>query len=542
VATAYRQKRFNFWLTGAVGARTKPTVILNFVMDSKLRLILGDQLNLNHSWYQKAEPNTYYVLMEVMQEQQYVMHHVQKILAFFAAMRNFAHTLVKQGHEVIYIRLDDAENLQHFDLNLDHIIKTKAITRFEYQLPDEYRLDEQLKSFASGLSIETLVAETEHFLTYRAEVADFFGGKKQYLMENFYRYMRKKHVVLMNGSKPVADKWNFDEFNRKKYDHKVPLENAITYDHDVSVLKTMIDTMGVKYFGEVDAGHFPWPLSRKEALQSIMYFCENLLPHFGTYEDAMLQQHISLFHSRLSFTLNCKMVAPAEVIAMVVNYWQQFKDEINIAQVEGFVRQILGWREFMRGVYWAQMPGFAITNFFNHTKELPAWYWDGNTKMNCLKKCIGQSLQHAWAHHIQRLMVIGNFSLLAGLHPTEVDAWYLGVYIDAIEWVEITNTRGMSQFADGGIVASKPYVSSAAYINKMSDYCKHCTYNKDLRVGANACPFNSLYWNFYFSHADKLRGNHRIGVMYKLLDKMPPAEIEALNNQAEHYLSHINEL
>jgi deoxyribodipyrimidine photolyase-related protein len=511
-------------------------------MAKTLRLILGDQLNSNHSWYKTTDASVTYIMLEVMQEQQYVMHHVQKILAFFAAMRNFAHQLTKKGHRVIYINLNDKDNKQDFEQNLKQIVKQEKITRFEYQLPDEYRLDEQLKNICSRLTIETGTADTEHFLTERLDVKNFFGDKKRYLMESFYRHMREKLHILMQEDKPLGNRWNFDADNRKKYDGKVPLEPPILYNHDVSALKAMVDKMGVKYFGNVDAAHLVWPLSRQEALQSLAYFCDNLLPSFGTYEDAMLQDHISLFHSRMSFAQNVKMISPVEIVSKVLSHYEKNQDKITLAQVEGYIRQVVGWREFMRGVYWAHMPGYEEMNFFNHTTEIPHWYWDGKTKMNCLSKCISQSLDDAWAHHIQRLMVIGNFSMLAGIHPDEVDAWYLGVYIDAIQWVEITNTRGMSQFADGGIIGSKPYVASAAYINKMSDYCKHCHYDYKKKVGDRACPYNSLYWNFFDRNADRLQNNPRIGMAYVTLKKMKPDEKALLMQQAEQYLGDLNGL
>jgi len=511
-------------------------------MQKTLRLILGDQLNGKHSWFKTTDADTVYVLMEVMQEQTYVMHHVQKILSFFAAMRNFAYQLIKAGHQVIYIKLDDADNQQKFDSNLNQLIAKHGITRFEYQLPDEYRLDEQLKTYAKNLKIDAAVFDTEHFLTERHDVEEFFAGKKTYLMESFYRSMRKKLNILMAGSDPLGDQWNFDELNRKRYDGKVPLQPPINYGHNVSSLKAMIDKMDVKYFGNVDEENLSWPLSYNEALKSIQYFCETLLPHFGTYEDAMLKEHATLFHARLSFALNSKMISPFEVVSRVLAHYEKNKHAITLAQIEGFTRQIIGWREFMRGVYWAQMPSFAQLNYFEHHEKLPRWFWDGNTKMNCLKIAITASLNNAYAHHIQRLMVIGNFALLAGIHPDEVDAWYLGVYIDAIQWVEITNTHGMSQFADGGLIGSKPYVSSAAYINKMSDYCKGCAYDPKKKVGKGACPYNSLYWNFYYRNQDKLKDNHRIGMVYKALDKMDRLDLQNMNEQAEIYLSGINEL
>ncbi|MBS7564287.1 cryptochrome/photolyase family protein [Mucilaginibacter sp. Bleaf8] len=511
-------------------------------MPHTLRLILGDQLNSNHSWFSKTDDDVTYIMLEVMQEQQYVMHHVQKILAFFGAMRNFAHQLGKRGHRVIYIKLDDPGNKQDFEQNLNKVIKQSQISRFEYQLPDEYRLDQQLKTISKNLGIETGVADTEHFLTGRDDVQNFFGGKKRYLMEAFYRHMRQKLHVLMEGGDPLGDRWNFDADNRKKYDGKVPLQDPLRFSHDVSALKAMIDGMQVRYFGEVDARQLEWPLSRQEALKSLQYFCEHLLPYFGTYEDALLQEHISLFHSRMSFALNSKMISPIEVVSKVLQHYQKHQAEITLPQVEGYVRQVVGWREFMRGVYWAQMPGYDQKNFLNHRTEIPHWFWDGNTKMNCLNKCIGQSLDHAWAHHIQRLMVIGNFCLLAGINPDEVDAWYLGIYVDAIQWVEVTNTRGMSQFADGGLIASKPYAATAAYINKMSNYCKHCHYDYKKRYGDRACPYNSLYWNFLDRNAEHLQSNPRIGMAYRILKTMNPDEKQKVMEQAAAYLDRLNEL
>jgi len=264
------------------------------------------------------------------------------------------------------------------------------------------------------------------------------------------------------------------------------------------------------------------------------------LIHFGQYQDAMTTWDPFLFHSRLSFSLNTKMISPLEVVRKVETYWESHQDEVSISQVEGFVRQIIGWREYMRGIYWAKMPEFAELNFFGHERPLPSWYWTGNTKMNCLSKSISQSLEHAYAHHIQRLMVTGNFALLAGIDPAALDEWYLGIYIDAIEWVEITNTRGMSQFADGGIVGTKPYVSSANYIQKMSNYCGQCAYDAKKKTGHGACPFNSLYWNFYEVNRSKLQKNPRIGMAYRTLDKM--SNKKELLAQAAEYLDKIETL
>ncbi len=511
-------------------------------MKKTLRLILGDQLISTHSWFQDREPETVYVLMEMMQEQTYVKHHIQKILAFFAAMRNFAHQLQKAGYEVIYFKLDDPGNEQTLEGNLQKIIDKRSIQQFEYLLPDEYRLDQQLKSFCKTLNIASKAYDTEHFFTVREEVGDFFAGKKQLVMESFYRHMRQKHDLLMNGNEPVGGLWNFDHDNRNRYDHKVSLPGPLIFEHDLSGIKNMLDAMQVPNLGNVAAGKVALPLSRKEGLKLVDYFCQNLLPHFGTYEDAMLQEHASLFHSRLSFALNVKLISPKEVVAQAINYWQHHQKEVSLPQIEGFVRQILGWREYMRGLYWNQMPEFAGKNFFNHQAKLPGWFWTGETNMNCLKHCIGQSLDLAWAHYIQRLMVIGNFALLYGSQPDEVDAWYLGVYIDAMQWVQLPNTRGMSQFADGGMVGTKPYAASASYINKMSDYCGNCFYDKNKKYGEKACPYNSLYWDFFSRNEHLLAGNQRLKMIYGNLHRLKPDELEKLLEQAAVYKDRVDEL
>lgn len=506
-----------------------------------LRLILGDQLNSKHSWFEKRAADILYVLMELRQETDYVRHHIQKVTGFFAAMRAFADELQKQGHHVLYITLDDVSNSGHLTLNLSGLISHFQIKRFEYILPDEYRLDHQLREFCQSLDIATAAVNSEHFLSSREAVADHFSGKKKFVMESFYRLMRKRFNILMEGTAPRGGRWNYDAENRNRYDGSVPIPEPRLFDNHVAPLKKLLYKMDVQTMGMVE-DKLLWPINRHQSLELLSSFIEHSLPYFGTFQDAMIQNEWSLFHSRLSFSLNSKMLHPLEVIHAAVDAWENKQHKISPAQVEGFVRQILGWREYMRGVYWALMPEFATQNFFNHTRALPHFYWDGQTKMNCMHQVIKQSLEKAYAHHIQRLMVTGNFALLAGIHPDEVDAWYLGIYIDAVEWVEITNTRGMSQYADGGIIAGKPYVSSANYIHKMSDYCHHCFYDKNSKAGERACPFNSLYWHFYARHRDKLAMNPRVGMTYRTWDRMAESMKKEIISQAEHYLAHIEKL
>lgn len=496
-----------------------------------LRLILGDQLNAAHSWFGKKDDQVLYVMMEIRQETDYVRHHIQKVIGFFLAMRGFAAALAKAGHRVHYIKISDSANQQSLTENLQKIILEEEIEQFEYQLPDEYRLDTMLQKYSPGIPISAV--DTEHFLTTRNELATLFEGKKNYLMETFYREMRMKHRIMVNTQmKPEGGKWNYDAENRKKWKGDPAIPDFPKISHDASELLQEIKNGGVDTFGKVDAENFSWPISRSESRKILEHFATELLPHFGSYQDAMHTEQRFLFHSRLSFAMNSKMLDPLEVVKRVIEEWQNRPDEIDIAQVEGFVRQIIGWREYMRGVYWAHMPDYAELNFFEHDLPLPEFYWTGETKMNCLKHSIGQSLEEAYAHHIQRLMITGNFALLLGVHPDAVDAWYLGIYIDALEWVEITNTRGMSQFADGGIVGTKPYISAANYVNKMSNYCSGCIYNRSKRVGDDACPFNALYWNFLDRHREKLAKNHRMSMMFRLVDKMAPEERQAIASRA----------
>lgn len=512
-----------------------------------LRLLLGDQLNARHSWFAKVRPDVVYAMMEVRQETDYATHHIQKIIAFFAAMRQFARELQAQGHQVIYLKINDENNRQNFADNLIDLMRRTGAERFEYLQPDEYRLDVYLAEFCRHLPIPSYMADSEHFLTRREELAEIFKGKKTYLMETFYRKMRKKYnILLTENGEPQGGKWNYDAENRKKYDGKIPVPPVFKPSEESlktvrEVYRDILRAAPVT-IGNANIDSFEWLTTREENLQLLGHFCRYALPAFGSYQDAMASRYPYLFHSRLSFALNVKLLHPLEAVQTAIAHWQENRQTVGLAQIEGFVRQIIGWREYMRGVYWAQMPRYAELNYFNHERPLPKWYWNGNTRMNCLRHAIGQSLEKAYAHHIQRLMITGNFALLAGVHPDETDKWYLGIYADAVQWVEITNTRGMSQFADGGIVGTKPYVAAANYINKMSDYCDKCYYNKNLKYGDRACPFNSLYWHFYERHRDKLARNPRIGMMYATWDKTASAEKEKILMQAEDYLAHINNL
>ena len=504
-----------------------------------LRLILGDQLNPSHSWFSKVDPNIVYTLMEMRQETDYVVHHAQKVIAIFAGMRDLAAHLKAQGHRVHYLAIDDSENTQSLTLNLEKLLEQHTCSRFEYQQPDEWRLDAQLETFGKGLKIEVEMCDSEHFYTTRHEAGEIFKGQKSWLMERFYRQMRTKHKVLMlDTKKPVEGQWNFDHENRKRWTGTPPEPQDQRTQHDHSALWKVIEKAGVQTMGEAHAAEFFWPLNRKEALAELDHFIEHILPNFGDFQDAMSTGHWRMFHSLLSFSLNSKMLKPQEVVSRAEQAWQA--GNVSIATAEGFIRQILGWREYIRGMYWHHMPGYAQHNTFNHITPLPEWFWTGKTKMRCLSDSIGQSLEHAYGHHIQRLMIIGNFSLLAGLDPAALHRWYLGIYIDAFEWVELPNVIGMSQFADDGLLATKPYVSSAAYVDRMSDYCKGCHYDKKLREGERACPYNALYWDFFIRHEEKLSKNFRLGMVYRNIEKMSDAAIDGIKEKAQEIKASLN--
>jgi deoxyribodipyrimidine photolyase-related protein len=509
-----------------------------------LRLILGDQLNANHFWFSKVDANVSYVFMEMRQETDYVLHHAQKILGIFAAMRHFAEELQAKGHQVIYLKIEDPKNLQGLTKNIDRLIAEHSFNAFEYQEPDEWRLDDQLNTYCQSLSIPSKMFSSEHFLADREDVGKLFAGRKKWLMETFYRQMRVKYEVLIEktGSsvKPIGGQWNFDQENRKAWKGNPIEPNDARPFHDHRKLWQTIERCGVKSFGNPQAENFRWPVSRTEALSHLKIFIDQILPHFGDYQDAMSMHSWRMFHSLISFGLNIKLLHPLEVIRAAEAAY--LSNKVSLSAAEGFIRQILGWREYIRGVYWANMPEYVNHNYFGHETPLPDWFWTGNTKMNCVSHAIKQSLEHAYAHHIQRLMITGNFALLAGINPQALHEWYLGIYIDAFEWVELPNTLGMSQFGDGGLLATKPYVSSAAYIDRMSDYCKTCVYDKKKRLELDACPFNALYWDFYQKHEDKLSKNPRIGMAYRQLAKMSAEELKAIKEKAGAIRENLNEL
>lgn len=508
---------------------------------TSLRLILGDQLNAAHPWFQRPDPSVLYVMMELRCESEYVTHHIQKIAGIFAGMRAFANALHQRGHKIHYLRITDPDNAHNFQDNLEALIRTYEVTSMQYQAPDEYRLDLLLAELGSKLPIPCHAQDTCHFLTSRQCVGQFFAGKKAWRMESFYRMMRKRHQILLDAhGEPLGGRWNFDAENRNKLPKNAVVPAPLEFANDVTQIVKDIESARLPYLGTINARNFGWAVTRKQALELLADFLKRRLEYFGRYQDALSDKHWALYHSRLSQALNLKTISPAQVIQGAIEHWKKHQDRISLPQIEGFVRQILGWREYVRGIYWHHMPKYAQQNALDHHRDLPAFFWTGETKMRCVAHAIQQSLKHGYAHHIQRLMVTGNFCGLAGIEPSQVDRWYLGIYVDAFEWVELPNTRGMSQYADAGRLASKPYVSSANYLQKMGDHCKPCSYNPKRRSEPDACPFNSLYWHYLTRHENLMRKNPRMAMMYRQLDKLK--DKEKVLNRAQYCLDYLNTL
>lgn len=512
-----------------------------------LRLVLGDQLNANHSWFkQHSQHDVLYVIAELHQEATYVKHHMQKVAVFFKAMEDFTNALQKAKFNVLHLTLDDTKNDNSLPDLLNRLAKHYQCNNIEYQYPDEYRLKSQLAEFAKNSNYTVTALDTEHFLLPFTDIKHHFKKDKHTKMEFFYRTMRKQFAILMDGEEPLGGQWNYDQQNRNKLKQSDldAIPKAQCFDNDVSAILQRIKKHNIATFGEC-TDSLVWPTTRSQANILLEHFCEQLLPYFGQFQDAMTcksEQQWTLYHSRISFALNTKMIHPLQVISRVIEEFNARPEDIDIAQVEGFIRQILGWREYVRGIYWQNMPDYAEKNHLEARGQLPNYFWHAKTKMNCMHHALKQSLETAYAHHIQRLMITGNFSLLTAIDPEQVDAWYLGVYIDAIEWVEMPNTRGMSQYADGGLIATKPYAASGNYINKMSDYCKGCHYDVKQKSEDTACPFNSLYWHFMSKHQSHLETNPRIGMVYKNWQKQAPEQRQAILNRAKWCLDNIEDL
>ena len=479
---------------------------------SALRIVLGDQLTRGLSSLRDYVPGDTVLMMEVAEEATYVKHHKQKLVLIFSAMRHFAEELRHHGFTVDYVRLDDPANTGSFTSEVERAITRHKPSRIVVTEPSEWRVLEMMKSW------DAEVLSDDRFFATPASFAVWANGRKQLRMEFFYRDMRRLSGLLMEGDDPVGGQWNFDHDNRKALPKNLTPPNRRRFDPD-PVTREVIDMVAGRFpdhFGDLEP--FGWAVTRTDALEALDHFISVCLPSFGDYQDAMKQGDAFLYHSVISPYLNIGLLTPREICDRAQDAWSRGGAPLNA--VEGFIRQILGWREYVRGLYWLKMPAYADSNFLGASRPLPGFYWTGKTEMNCMAQAIGDTRRHAYAHHIQRLMVTGNFALLAGLDPAEVEQWYLLVYADAFEWVELPNTHGMALFADGGVMASKPYAASGAYIDRMSDYCAGCRFKPEVKLGPKACPFNYLYWDFLIRNEAKLKANPRMGMPYRTLAKM----------------------
>jgi deoxyribodipyrimidine photolyase-related protein len=504
-------------------------------MVARLVLILGDQLSMDLAALKAADKTRDVVVMaEVAAEAEYVRHHPKKIALIFAAMRHFAAALQEAGWEVRYTQLDDTENAGSI---VAELLRRAAQTGAQEVLatePGEWRLIAEL----ADAPLRVNVLQDDRFIASHAEFERWAEGRKALRMEYFYRDMRRKTGLMMEADQPAGGKWNYDHDNRKPAPDDVAGAGPLTFEPDpvVEDVLALVEARFGENFG--DLRPFQFATTRAQALQALAHFVSHALPRFGDYQDAMLSAEPYLYHAVISPYLNIGLLDPIEVCQAAEAAWQAGLVPINAA--EGFIRQIIGWREYVRGIYFLEGPDYPIRNALGHTRDLPGFYWGAETRMNCISHAVGQTKEHAYAHHIQRLMVTGNFALLAGVDPVQVHEWYLEVYADAFEWVEAPNTVGMSQFADGGIIASKPYVSSGAYINRMSDYCKGCQYKVAVKTGEDACPFNLLYWHFLDRHRERFKNNARMGNMYRTWDRMDGDRRETVLQDAARWLARLD--
>ncbi|WJY22981.1 cryptochrome/photolyase family protein [Fontisubflavum oceani] len=481
----------------------------------RLVLVLGDQLSLDLSALREADQTSDVVIMaEVADEASYVPHHPKKIAFLFAAMRKFAVRLAQDGWQVRYTRLDDPDNTGSITGELlRHAAALGAIEVLATE-PDEWRLISALEDSP----VPVHLFPDDRFLSSHAEFDAWAEGRKALRMEHFYRLMRRKTGLLMEGDKPAGGQWNYDHDNRKPAPDSIDFDGPMRFasDESVDAVLALVEARFGDNFGTLRP--FWFATDQAEARQALDHFITHALPKFGDYQDAMLSGNRFLYHSVISMYLNAGLLTWQEICGAAEAAWRAGQAPINA--VEGFIRQIIGWREYMRGIYFREGPDYVTRNALGHDRALPAFYWSGETDMRCVAEAVEQTRDEAYAHHIQRLMVTGNFALLAGIDPYQVHEWYLAVYADAYEWVEAPNVIGMSQFADGGIVGSKPYVSGGNYINKMSDYCRDCAYSVAQKTGAGACPFNLLYWAFLDRHRRRFETNPRMAQMYRVWDRM----------------------
>ena len=498
-----------------------------------LVIVLGDQLNLNATSLQNFDPRCDAVWMaEVMQESTHIPSSKQRTTVFLSAMRHFAQNLRAQGWPLHYTTLDAPDAPCTLAEALTRAIEHLKPQALVLTAPGDWRVLQALRAVARDHDLPLLLRDDLHFFSTVREFAEHAKGRKQLRLEYWYRALRQKTGILMDNGKPVGGQWNFDADNRNSFGKQgpppIPAPQRFAPDAITQEVMALVNTQLADNPGQLTS--FGWPVTRDDALLALQGFITQRLPLFGQYQDAMWEGEVWLYHSHLACALNLKLLNPREVVQAAVDAYTQ--GLAPLPAVEGFVRQILGWREYVRGIYWTHMPEYLERNTLNAQAELPAFYWTGDTDMACLRDAIGQTLQHGYAHHIQRLMVTGLYALLLGVKPQAVHAWYLGVYVDAVEWVELPNTLGMSQFADDGLMASKPYAASGKYIQRMSNHCQGCRYDPAQSTGERACPITTLYWDFLLRHADTLSKNPRMVMQVNNLKRLTPAQREGIAAQA----------
>jgi deoxyribodipyrimidine photolyase-related protein len=501
-----------------------------------LRVVLGDQCSDGLSALDGIDPAGDVVLMvEVRAECTYVRHHKQKIALVLSAMRHFAARLRERGIRVDYVTLDDPSNTHTLAGEVARAARRHGAARIVCTHPGEWRVLQDMRGWQDATGLDVEIREDTRFLCSLDRFRAWAGTRKQLRMEFFYREMRRESGFLMEApDQPVGGQWNFDHDNRAALPKGLVPPKPLRFPPDAvtQAVMALVAREFPDHFGTLDA--FGWPVTAEDAQAALEDFVAHRLPDFGSYQDAMAEGEPTLFHALIAAALNVGILDPREACAAAERAWREGHAPLNA--VEGFVRQILGWREYVRGVYWLRMPGYRETNALEARRRLPWFYWSGETEMACLRAAIAQTRELAYAHHIQRLMVTGNFALLAGIDPTEVNDWYMVVYADAYEWVELPNTHGMALHADGGVMASKPYAASGAYINRMSDHCRGCAFDVKAATGRRACPFNFLYWDFIARHAERLARNPRMAMPLRTLAKLDPAKLRAMRDQARVFL------
>lgn len=506
---------------------------------SKLRVILNDQLSTSISSLNDADKNNDIILMcEILSEATYVKHHKKKLAFLFSAMRHFAEELTNLGYKVKYTKLDSKKNSGSFKGEIKLLLENNNINSIIITHPSEYRLLLDIKEWKDIFNIPIEIRTDDRFLSTPKYFSDWAQEKKQLRMEYFYREIRKKYKILVKNNQPIGGKWNYDTENRSPPKEGLSIPKPYENSPDKISQETieLVKKFFPDHFGDLEPFYFA--VTRTQALKVLEDFIEKRLPHFGEYQDAMIEGNPWMYHSHISFYLNCGLLLPLECVKAAEEAYYKGNSPIN--SVEGFIRQIIGWREYIHGIYWYKMPQYQQKNYFEATRNLPKFYWDANIKMNCLHQCLSETKKNAYAHHIQRLMILGNFALITGIEPKQVQEWFLIVYADAYEWVELPNVMGMILFADGGYLASKPYAAGGSYINKMSNYCKNCSYKVEQKNGPDACPFNYLYWYFLEKNKEKLSSNHRMKIIYKTLDNMSDSKKQDIHNDSISFLEQLS--